>query len=82
MYLGRVGRYVVVRGKERYLVRCLSRTDHFMYPCLPRDTSEMAIRTSKYQVVLILLGHEPPKGAIDLQEFCVSIISGQKVCGK
>lgn len=42
----------------------------------------MAIRTGKYQVVLILLGHEPPKGAIDLQEFCVSIISGQKVCGK
>lgn len=61
-----LGRYVVVRGKERYLVRRLSRTDHFMYPCLPRDTSEMAIRTGKYQVVLILLGHEPPKGAIDL----------------
>lgn len=33
----------------------------------------MAIRTGKYQAVLILLGHEPPKGAIDLQEFCVSI---------
>lgn len=42
----------------------------------------MAIRTGKYQVVLILLGHEPPRGAIDLQGFCISIISGQKVCGK